>query len=117
MHGHFQPRKYFTKSNPAAGYMQCCVNITISITIHININRMIGPDCAVMCNITNTHTHTQVAPGVTLTVRSLQRFRVPLVDRPKDSRSGVACADREHGVVEAIEAMRLCCYAGCRCEV
>ena len=88
-------------------HQKYCVNVTISITIHIYINRMIGPDCAVTCNITNTHTHTQVAPGVTLTVRSLERFRVPLVDRPKDSRSGVACADREYGVVEAIEAMRL----------
>ena len=27
------------------------------------MNRMTGPDCAVMCNLINTHTHTHIPPS------------------------------------------------------
>ena len=31
----------------------------------MTINRMTGRDCAVMCNLINTHTHTQITWGAT----------------------------------------------------
>ena len=55
----------------------------------------------------------EVAPEVTVT--SLRRFRTAFkLDRPKDSPSGVGCADRKPETLR----VRCCrCYAfGCKCE-
>ena len=41
----------------------------------MTINRMTGPDCAVMCNLINTHTHTHTHTHTSPLSRLIRGFR------------------------------------------
>ena len=50
------------------------------------MSRMTGPDCAVMCNLINTHTHTQkkkqpVVTGYKNTIRKERTYDVVSIQR------------------------------------
>ena len=91
----FLAKNTLTKNNPRVGYMQKSitqVDYRAGLRGHVQFDkihthewhrmtRMTGPDCAVMCNLINTHTHTGAQGTLSLSKNCTSRESVSPLSR------------------------------------